>query len=107
MPFARFGTLPACHCRQKFWKVSWYAGPAADGGVVADFGLLKMSMNVLNSGSSCRSFDASASFVVGMFFSVLASLTIAAVFVVRYLMSSHAASGFLALREMPMTLPVT
>src|ERR1700755_1774378 len=106
-PAFRSGAPPVCQVSQNFWNVSWYAGPAEDGGVVDVFGLLKMSMNVLKSLSSFRSGEASAVLVDGMFLRLLASFTIALVSVVRYLMSSHAASGFLAVLEMPMTLPVT
>jgi hypothetical protein len=75
--------------------------------VVVVLELLKMSMKVLKSASSFRSGEARASLVDGMFFRLLASLTMTFVSVVRYLISSHAASGFLAVFEMPMTLPVT
>src|SRR4051812_10337913 len=88
-------------------KVSWYAGPDEVGGVVDEFGLLKMSMNVLKSASLFSVGSASAFVVVGTFLSSPASLTIAWSFVVRYLISSQAASGFLAFLLIPRMLPVT
>src|SRR5262245_10663467 len=105
-PAVRSGTLPDCHLSTNWPNVSWYAGPAADAGVVELFGKLKMSRNVLNSGSIWSCGEASASVVVGTFLMPLASLTRAPVSVVRYLISAQAASGFFEFFETPITLPV-
>src|SRR4051794_25527245 len=106
-PASRLATLPACHWVTNWLKVSWYAGPDDDGGVMAEFLLAKMSRNTLKFGSDCTVGSASDAVVVGTFFRRLASLTIALSSVVRYLMSAQAASGFLAFFEMPRMLPVT
>ena len=65
-----------------------------------------MSRNVWNCSETSRSGEASASFVVGTFFSPLESLTIASVSVARYFSSAQASSGFLEPLAMPAMLPV-
>jgi len=106
-PASRSFTLPACQLLTNVWNVSWYAGPEADGGVVDELEFAKMSRNTLKSGSPCSVGSARDAVVVGMFLIRLASLLIALSSVVRYLISSQAASGFLAFLEMPTMLPVT
>ena len=100
--------MPACHLSTKLWKSSWLALPAAVIGVVAVFGLAKISMNILNFGSGVRSGDCAddgrrrhVAQAVGEQRPAPASS------VVRYLISSHACVLVLGAFGMPMMLPVT